>query len=74
MACVRSGVLNVVGCNVCRCAWDNIEELLADLSDVGREVGMTGVYCLQEVSGWPHGFEFDLPGWLVIHDASSPCV
>eukprot|EP00973_Karenia_brevis_P013444 1825973-Karenia_brevis.AAC.1 len=33
---------------------------------------MRGVYCLQEVSGWPDDQEFKLPGWCAIHEASSP--
>ena len=32
-----------MGCNVCRCASENIEELLTDLSQARR-----GIYCLQE--------------------------
>ena len=35
-------------------------------------VAHRGVYCLQEVSSWPDGEEFNHKDWMVIHTAGSP--
>ena len=55
-----------MGCNVCRCSEENIEELLEDLGSASH-----GVMCLQEVSSWREGAEFNVKGWSVYRNADS---
>ena len=60
-------LLNVVGCNVCRCASENIEELLTDLRNARH-----GTYCLQEVHSWSEGSELVITDSSVYRNAGSP--
>ena len=61
--------MNILTFNVCRSSWDNVHEIICELSSLH-----SGVICLQEISAWPSDATeaLEIRVWTLVHKLGSP--